>query len=327
MTPVPQTPPKDGAPRDGRAREVGGRARRERALTELATQQHGVVARRQLLALGFGDEAIKLRLEAGRLSALHEEVYAVGHRRVSRRGYWWAGVLAYGDGALLSHRSAAELWGFGRQRRSVEVTAPSGRQGIDRRTGIWIHRCRLYPEDRVVHDGIPVTSVGRTLFDLAEVDDESRLRRAWEEADRLRLLRLRAVEEVCERGYGRRALRPIRRLLAEAGATTRSRSPLEDRFHRFCEEHRLPAPVTNVTVLDHEVDALWPRARLVVEMDSWEYHRHRAAFERDRARDTDLLLAGYRTIRVTHRRLDREPAALAAQIERLLQAASSPARR
>jgi hypothetical protein len=149
MTPVPQTPP-----RGGRARGVGGGAKRERALAELATRQHGVVGRRQLLTLGFGDEAIKLRLEAGRLSALHEEVYAVGHRRLGQRGYWWAGVLAYGDGALLSHRSAAALWGFGRQRRSVEVTAPSGRQGIDRRTGIWIHRCRLYPEDRVVHDGI-----------------------------------------------------------------------------------------------------------------------------------------------------------------------------
>jgi very-short-patch-repair endonuclease len=103
---------------------------------------------------------------------------------------------------------------------------------------------------------------------------------------------------------------------------------LEDRFHRFCEEHRLPAPATNVTVLDHEVDALWPQARLVVELDSWEFHRHRAAFERDRARDADLLLAGYRIIRVTHRRLDTEAATLAAQIEKLSnQAAPSPARR
>jgi very-short-patch-repair endonuclease len=198
------------------------------------------------------------------------------------------------------------------------VTAPRGRQGLDRRTGVWIHRCRLYPQDRVIRDGIPVTSVARTLFDLAEVEDESRLRGVWEEADRLKLLRLRAVEEVCERGYGRRALKPIRRLLAQAGVATRTRSPLEDRFLRFCEEHRLPSPATNVTVLDQEVDALWPAARLIVEMDSWEYHRHRAAFERDRARDTERLLAGYRTIRVTHRRLDGEAAALAAQIRALL---------
>jgi very-short-patch-repair endonuclease len=200
----------------------------------------------------------------------------------------------------------------------VEVTAPRGRQGIDRRTGIWIHRCRLHPEDRVIRDGIPVTSVARTLFDLAEVDDESRLCRAWQEADRLHLLPLRAVEEVCERGYGRRALRPIRRLLAEASAAVRTRSPLEDRFREFYEKHRLPPPATNVTVLDHEVDALWPQARLIVELDSFEFHRHRAAFESDRARDADRLLAGYRTIRVTHRRLDEDATSLAAQIRSLL---------
>lgn len=322
MTPVPQTPPDDG-----RAWRPGDRASRERALAELATRQHGVVARNQLLALGFGDEAIKLRLEVGRLSALHEEVYTVGHRRVGKRGYWWAGVLAYRDGALLSHRSAAELWGFGRQRRPVEVTAARGRQGIDRRTGVWIHRCRLYPEDRVIRDGIPVTSVARTLFDLAEVVDFSRLRHAWEEADRLRLLRLRAVEEVCERGYGRRALRPIRQLLSEARASSGTRSPLEDRFSEFCQAHHLPPPQTNVTVLDHEVDALWPAARLIVEMDSWEFHRHRAAFERDRARDTKLLLAGYRTIRLTHRRLDTEAETLAAQIRRLLEPPARAAHR
>ncbi len=321
MTPGTQTPP------CGQRGRSGG-ARREQALAQLATRQHGVVGRRQLLALGFREEAIKLRLAAGRLSALHQEVYAVGHLRIDRRGYWWAAVLAYGDRAVLSHRSAAALWGFARERGPVDVTAPAGRQGVCRRTGAWIHRCKLYPEDRAARDGIPVTTVARTLFDLAEVDDESRLRHAWEEADRLHLLQLRAVEEVCERGYGRRALRPIRRLLAEARAPSRTRSPLEDRFQDFIVAHRLPPPATNVTVLDHEVDALWPAARLVVELDSWEYHRHRDAFERDRARDPELLLAGYRTIRITHRRLDREAAALAAQIQKLLdQAAPSPASR
>jgi very-short-patch-repair endonuclease len=271
-----------------------------------------------MLNLGVPEWTIERWLISGRLHEVHRGVYAVGHRRVGKRGYWWAGLLAYGDGALLSHRSAAELWGFGRQRRVVEVTAPGGRQGLDRRTGIWIHRCRLYPEDRVIRDGIPVTSVARTLFDLAELRDEPGLRRAWEEADRLKLLRLRAVEEVCERGYGRRALKPIRRLLAEARPGAQTRSPLEERFREFCEEHCLPLPVTNVAVLGHEVDALWPAAHLIVEMDSWQFHSHRAAFERDRARDTDRLLAGYRTIRVTHRRLEEDAASLAAQIRVLL---------
>jgi very-short-patch-repair endonuclease len=297
---------------------MGDGVRREQTLAELATRQHGVVARRQLLALGFGNEAIKLRLDAGRLSTIHREVYAVGHRRVGRRGHWWAAVLAYGDGALLSHRTAAALWGLARDHSPVDVTAPTGRQGVDRRTGAWIHRCRLHPEDRTTRDGIPVTTVARTLFDLAEVANFSSLRRAWEEADRLRLLQLRAVEEVCERGYGRRALRPIRRLLAATRAPTRTRSPLEERFQDFLAAQRIPPPATNVTVLDHEVDALWPAARLIAELDSWEFHRHRAAFERDRSRDTRLLLAGYRTLRVTHRRLDDEAGTLAAQIRQLL---------
>ncbi len=306
MTPATQTRP------------VG--RERERRLAELATRQHGVVGLRQLRRLGFGEGAITDRIDAARLAALHREVFTVGHRRVDRRGRWWAGLLAYGDGTVLSHRSAAALWGFARERSTVEVTAPRGRQGIHRRTGLWIHRCRLGPEDRAVHTGIPVTTVARTLFDLAEVLDFQRLQRAWEEADRLNLLQLRAVAEVCERGHGRRALRPIRRLLASAHASTRTRSPLEDRFLRFCRRHRLPPPATNVTVLGHEVDAAWPAAGLVVELDSWEFHAHRAAFERDRARDTRLLLAGYRTIRVTHRRLTEEAQELATQLRQLLPA-------
>jgi very-short-patch-repair endonuclease len=309
MTPAAQTPP-------------GGKGvwrERERSLSLLATRQHGVVARRQLLALGFGEEAIKLRLAAGRLNLLHTEVYAVGHRRISQRSYWWAGLLAYGDGALLSHRSAASLWGMARQRGSlVEVTAPEGRQGGERRKQLWIHRGKLDPEDRARPDGIPVTTVARTLFDLAEVVSAEQLEYAWEEADRLKLLRLAAVERVCERGYGRRALKPIRRLLAEARAATRTRSPLEDRFQHFCRFYDLPAHSTNVGVLGSEVDVLWPAARLIVELDSWEFHRHRAAFQRDRARDTRLLVAGYRTIRVTHDRLDTEANQLANEINQLL---------
>jgi hypothetical protein len=277
------------------------------------------VERRQLAALGFGEEAIKLRLGAGRLQRIHREVYAVGHRRLTHRSYWWAAVLAYGDEALLSHRSAAALWGLVRPRAGpIHVTASVGRQGVDRRTGIWIHRCKLDPEDRTTHDGIPVTTVARTLFDYAEVVDYKHLQEAAEEADRLKRLRLRELECVCERGRGRRALRPVRRLLAELAAPTEGRSPLELRFHEFREKHRLPEPARNVHVLGHEVDVLYPAAKLVVELDSWEHHGHRAAFERDRARDPKLLIAGYRTVRVTHRRLDREPSELAQEIRELI---------
>jgi hypothetical protein len=292
---------------------------REGELAGLATRQHGVVSHQQLLDLGFSVRWIERRLEEGRFSAVHTNVYAVGHKRLSPRSWWWAAVLAYGPGALLSHHTAVVLWGIQRQRRGpVHVTAGGGRQGIERRKGIWVHRCKLAAEDRTVHDGLPVTTVGRTLFDFAEVAPFASLKGAAEEADRLKLLQLRELEAVCERGRGRRALRPVRRLLAELGTPDEGRSPLEIRFPAFIREHRLPPPVQNVHVLDHEVDALWPEAKLIVELDSWEYHGHRTAFERDRARDSKLLIAGYRTIRVTHRRLDREAAQLAAEIRELL---------
>jgi very-short-patch-repair endonuclease len=299
--------------------------RREREIVVLAERQHGVVAQRQLLALGLSQREIDSRLESWRLRLVHREVYAVGHANLSRQARWLAAVLAYGEGALLSHRSAAALWGIAKSQASiVDVTAPAGRQGIRRRERIWIHRGRLHPEDRAVRAGIPVTTAARTLFDMAEFVSFKRLESAWEEADRLNLLQLRAVEAVCERGYGRRSLKPIRRLLAEARAATITRSPLEDDFAAFCREHRLPAPAFNTTVLDFEVDALWPRHHLAVELDSWSFHRHRAAFERDRARDTTLQVAGYRTIRITHRRLHNEAASVAEELRALLRPNASP---
>lgn len=311
MTPPSQTRPS--------RREQG------RALARLAYQQHGVVSWPQLRDLGLGREAIKTRLAEGRLHHVHEEVYAVGHGRLSLRGHWWAAGLAYGPGAVLSHRTAGVLWGIQRRGRGpVHVTAPAGRQGIRRRRGIWIHRCKLTPEDLTTHDGFPVTTVARTLFDLGEVAPYETLKGAAEEADRLKLLRLRELEAVCARGRGRRALKPMRRLLVELRLPEEGRSPLEIRFASFVGEHRLPSPVQNADVLGHEVDALWPEAKLIVELDSWEHHGHRAAFERDRARDPKLLIAGYRTIRVTHRRLDREPKRLAEQIRRLLAMPRAP---
>jgi hypothetical protein len=300
-------------------RAEGRRFGLERALAELATRQHGVVGLEQLRGLGFSPDAVKVRCAEGRLRALHREVFAVGHSQISRRGEWWAAVLAYGPGTVLSHRSAAALWGIRRERSGpIDVNAPRGRQGLERRSGIWVHRCRLPEEEATTHGGLPVATVARTLFDLAESTPFRELFGCAEEADRLKILRLGELERACELGHGRRALRPTRRLLAELGAPKEGRSPLENRFQEFCERQHLPAPARNVEVLGHEVDALWPDAKLVAELDSWEHHGHRSAFERDRARDPELLLAGYRTIRVTHRRLDREAPRLARQIRALL---------
>ena len=305
---VKLTPP-DLSNREALAIEQG------RALAKLTYAQHGVVARRQLVALGLSQRAIDWRLRSTRLRPIHRGVYAVGHFPLSRRGHWLAAVLAHGEGAVLSHVSAASLWGLQRQRGPVDVTSPSGRPG---RRGIRLHRGGLERDEWTIRDGIPTTTVARTLIDLAQTTDASRVRNAWEEADRLSLLQLGSVESVCSRAGARRGIRTIRALLAEASTMARTRSPLEDRFLAFCRDHDLPSPVINVHVLGHEVDALWPATRLAVELDSFEFHRHRAAFERDRARDISFMTHGYRVIRVTDRQLDREAGLLAEQLRSLL---------
>lgn len=288
---------------------------RERRLAALADRQHRVAARRQLIDAGLSVRTIERRVAAGRLRLVHRGVYAWGPGRLTRRGEWMAGVLACGEGALLSHRSAAELWGLMRTPRTVvEVTAATGRG----RDGLLVHEGGIAPEDREEIDVIPVTSLARTLFDLAEVIDGNRLERAFEEADRLRLLRLSELEAVCARGVGRRALKSIQRLIDAATLPEDTQSPLEDRVLDLCREHDLPLPLTGATVLDREVDALWPVQKLMVEADSWAFHRHREAFERDRARDAAMQAEGYRVVRLTHRRIEREPTAIVDELRRLL---------
>jgi very-short-patch-repair endonuclease len=301
---------------DRRARIV--RELRERELAVLAERQHRIVTRRQLTALGIRSGAIKARLRLGQLHAVHRGVYSVGQRRLTLRGVWLAAVLACGEGALLSHRSAAALWGVMRARRlPVEVTSTRGRAG---RHGILLHCSPVTDDERTMEAGIPLTSVPRTLLDLAEVLDEDELRRAFEEADRLKLLRMPELERVCARAGRRKGLPSLRRLVAAARAPITTRSPLEDTFAEFCREHLadLPAPQPNVSIIDHEVDAYWPSHRLVVEMDSWEFHGGRTAFESDRKRDAKMHAAGYRVIRLTHRRLRDEPAAVASELRRML---------
>jgi len=169
-----------------------------------------------------------------------------------------------------------------------------------------------------VVDRIPVTTVARTLFDLAEVADQQRLCRAAEEADRLGLLSLPELEAVCARCPGRRALRPIRRLIDVARKPEDTQSSLEDRVLELCRTYDLPMPVTGATVLGHEIDALWPDRKLMVEADGWQFHRHRAAFERDRERDAAMQVEGFRVVRLTYRRLEREPAKVAEELRNLL---------
>lgn len=295
------------------------RALRERELAALAHRQHGVVGRNQLLALGLGDGAIKARFQLGQLHNIHRGVYSVGHGGLTVHSRWLAAVLASGDGAVLSHRSAAALWGLMRPRWSpVDVTSAHGRPG---RNGIVLHRSALHAEERTVEARIPVTSVARTLLDLAGVlDGDGGLRRAFEEADRLKLLHMPELERVCARAGKRKGLPALRRLAAAAREPVTTRSHLEDRFAEFCRKHLadLSTPQTNAWILDHEVDAYWPSHGLVVELDGFAYHGHRAAFENDRARDAAMQAAGYRVIRLTYRQLETEALRIATQLRKLL---------
>jgi very-short-patch-repair endonuclease len=292
---------------------------RERRLAAIATAQHGVIAHGQLFALGYGRGAIRRRLAAGRLHRIHAGVYAAGHARLTVQGRWMSAVLAYGPRALLSHRDGAALWELlpiGGSRIHVTVEA----RGVRRRRGIAVHETRhLHADDLAIRDGIPVTSLPRTLLDLAEVVPAGTLARAYDQAERLRLLDVRAVTALCDRSPGRHGLKPLGALLADrTRPAPETKGELEALFFDFCRANRLPLPACNAMVEGFEVDAVWPAHRLIVELDSWEFHRGKMAFERDRERDAILQAAGYRVIRITWRKLHDQPADIAALLRRLM---------
>ena len=214
-----------------------------------------------------------------------------------------AAVLACGPGAVLSHVSAAALWGLLDDNRSrTDVTAGRSRK----RPGIVVHRARgLSDEDRATRDGIPLTSVARTLLDVGQAA-RHRLERAFEAAERERLLDLNELGSVMERTHGHRGLKHLKRLVERHAPAPATRSNFERRVLSLIEKADLPKPLVNTLVESSEVDLFWPEHRLVVELDSAKYHHTRAAFERDRRRDAKLLRAGYRVLRITDERFERE---------------------
>jgi hypothetical protein len=296
----------------------GGCRPGDRRIAELAARQHGVVARRQLLAMGLRRGAIEHRVARRRLHPLHFGVYAVGHTRLSVSGRWMAAVLACGPAALLSHRCAAHLYSIlGTDSARIDVTV-TGRSRRGRR-GITLHLVRrLHPRDRAVLDGIPVTSTARTLSDLAATPGVD-LRRAVDEAERLELFDLGEMEDVLRRSRGRPGIRALKAVLRDyREPLAYIRSDLERLFLDLCRGSGLPLPAVNVFLGDTEVDFLWGNQKLVVELDGYGFHSTRAAFEADRTRDATLQLAGYRVLRITYRRLQRGPEAVLDEVRRLL---------
>jgi very-short-patch-repair endonuclease len=278
------------------------------------------VAWRQLLALGYSKHAIHTLIAKGWLHRVLHGVYAVGHPRISFRGRWMAAVLACGPGAVLSHRAAAALHDL-----RAHTTGPTDVTSTSRHhlPGIRCHCVRaLDLADTTTIDGIPVTSISRTLLDLAEVLGAQPLRTTLEAAQRQDLLNLYALDALIARSPGRHGIKPLtdalRELRDEAPWT---QSELERRFLELIRDAGLPEPQCNVSVDGIVVDFYWPQHKLVVEVDGYRFHKTRRSFEDDRRKDARHAVAGRRVIRPTHERIVGGPQALLGDLVRLLSAA------
>ncbi len=294
----------------------------EQRLWRLAARQHWVVGLRQLKALGFSPAAIEHLIADGRLFRLHRGVYAVGRRSVTQRGDWMAAVIAVGAGALLSHHPAAALWDLRiRQPGPIDVTLHC--KNRHPRQGIKTRRGALHPDDRAKIDGIPVTSIARTLLDLAGVLPAHQLQRTYERAQRLELLDLNALSNLLARSNGRRGVTPLKALLAyDPSAAAAAESELERMFIDLLREAELPTPQVGALVEGYLIDIYWPQAKLVVELDGYAFHSARDAFERDHHKRAALRLAGIEVLSFTFRQVDLDPAFVIDAVRRMLARAS-----
>jgi hypothetical protein len=293
----------------------------DRVVAQLAGRQHGVVARWQLAELGMTPGSIKARMNHGGLQSIHRGVYAVGHRSLTVEGRSMAAVLAFGPHAVLSHRSAGHLWGLvPRGRIRPEVTRPGFVRG---RPSLVVHRAELMGDEVVRVRGIPVTSVPRTMFDLAGMLKERDVERAWNEMEVRGYTDRLSVPDLLERYPGRKGSVLLARLAARktlpVGVT---RNDLEEGFLALIDRFGLPRPHMNVHIAIRErffeFDCLWDDRRVVVELDGGGAHGTTKAFHKDRERDRILLAEGYTTTRITWDHLQQTPAEVADDLRRIL---------
>jgi predicted transcriptional regulator of viral defense system len=289
-------------------------------IAAIAARQHGVIGHTQLTALGVSRQAIQRRVQCGRLHRVHRGVYAVGHKRLTQRGRWMAAVLAGGDGAVLSHRTAAALWQILPARGPVHIATPRKRQNRD---SIRFHSQSLQFDELTEHDGIPVTTVARTLIDIAATESKQ-FERAFNEAEFRRLYDQTDVLTILSRDPARRGAATIRALAARPhrGIT---REELEHRFQALVEKEALPRPELNADLeLEPgrwiQADCLWRDARLIVELDSRAAHDTTSRFDSDRERDRLLALGGWTVVRVTWKHVTSRPDRLAADLRKLMAA-------
>lgn len=280
-------------------------------ITRLAAANRRQIGREQLVSLGVSDHAIARRPW---LSRVHHGVYSAGGP--PRTGLEWAAaaLLACGEDAAICHGSAMTLWGmWKRWQLPIHVTVTGDRRPKD----IKVHhlRCLSDRDVRIRHD-LRVTSPARTLLDMAPLMPEAALKRRVNEARRAEILTLADVADMVERFPRHHGARRLRPLLDVRGGPTRAE--WEDEFPAFCGQYELPEPVLSVMVAGYEADALFPNEKVVVELDSWEFHRDREAFESDRDRDADRLAAGFVTIRITWERIKFRSAREASRLHQIL---------
>lgn len=280
---------------------------------DLAERQYGVVSRGQLLDAGLSRRGIQHRLKTGRLHSVAAGVYAVGRPELTRNGSWMAAVLACGPGAALSHRSAATLWGVGRERGEIEITVRTA--SPRRRPGIVVYRRpTLADRDLVERDGIAVTGLVRTFVDIAAVLRPREVERSVNEADRLELIDPPGLRLELQPYRGEPGVRPLRALL-DRRTFRLTRSELERIFLPLAARAGLALPMTKQWVNGYEVDFYWPKLGLVVETDGLRYHRTPAEQARDRLRDQAHTAAGLINLRFTHEQVRYQPEHVRATLE------------
>jgi very-short-patch-repair endonuclease len=280
---------------------------RERAIAELAARQENVITHEQLVRLGLGAGAIAHRLSVGRWQRLHRGIYVIGPSLPTLTARARAAALSYGEGAVISHRTAAELWGLlPPSEEEIHVTVP-GRNARPH-DGVRVHRVRALASVEISekHD-LPLTSPARTIFDLAATAPPRDTELALAEARIHRLATDRQLHQTVQRHPTAKGAATLKTLLEQEEDSGYTRSAAERRLRELLRDAGLARPRFNEPLLGYVVDALWPEHRLVVEVDGYAYHRHRKAFENDRRRDQELVAAGYRVIRVTWLQLRDRP--------------------
>ena len=286
-------------------------------IEELAAKQLGLVTRAQLCAAGVPGDVIDRRVRAKRLRQMHRGVYRVGPL-VAPRSRELAAVLACGPDAALSHKSAGMLWQLlpADESAPIEVSVSQGNRG--RRPNIRVHRVSLRAGEVTSLEGVPVTSVVRTLLDLSAVIGGRDLERVLAQAERHHGLDRRQLQALTDGHAGRPGAPTLRALLQSDAGIALTRSEAEERILALIRKAQLPAPETNVQVGEYEVDFVWRRERLVVEVDGFAFHSSRHNFELDRRKDRWLTSKGMSVMRVTWRQIVHEPTAVVAHLAQSL---------